>query len=289
MTRSRNWCFTDFNLNDWEDIYNRSKKIRFIGYELERCPDSGKPHYQGFVQFETCMRLSEAKKHLEDKTIHIEIMKGNLQQNIKYCSKDKNYKSYGKFISQGQRMDLENVINEINTKNMTKSEVIETFPVKYIMYKNGLNAIIEHNEQKSRQKIRDIEVIVYSGKTGTGKTYKAVTENPEAYIISNLKWWNGYNGEKVIIIDEYNNDIPCTEMIRLLDRYPLRLEVKGNHTYANWHKVIITTNLQKHEFHESAKEEHRNALFRRISEWVDFDTKWYGNTGVPLLHPHDIM
>ena len=84
-----------------------------------------------------------------------------------------------------------------------------------------------------------------------------------------LSWWQDYDGEKCICIDEYNNDVPIGEMLNLLDGYQLRLNVKGSHTYANWTKVYITTNLKLDELHANAKQAHRDALFRRITTIID--------------------
>lgn len=40
------------------------------------------------------------------------------------------------------------------------------------------------------------------GSTGTGKTRGVRERFPEAYLKSNTKWWDGYNGEDVVILDE---------------------------------------------------------------------------------------
>jgi hypothetical protein len=80
-----------------------------------------------------------------------------------------------------------------------------------------------------------------------------------------LQWWDGYDGEKSILIDEYDNQIPITRLLNLLDGYHLRLPVKGGFTYAAWTKVIITTNLNPLELHPNAKQQHRAALHRRIN------------------------
>lgn len=57
---------------------------------------------------------------------------------------------------------------------------------------------IEHiNGQYSDPKERELTVDLYVGPPGTGKTHKAVTENPEAYMkLSTNKWWDGYRGQK---------------------------------------------------------------------------------------------
>ena len=64
-------------------------------------------------------------------------------------------------------------------------------------------------------------------------------------------------------------------MLALLDGYQVRLNQKGTHSYANWNKVFITTNLKPDELHSEAKPAHRDALFRRITIVVNY---WEGET-----------
>lgn len=40
------------------------------------------------------------------------------------------------------------------------------------------------------------------GVTGTGKTRGVRERFPDAYLKSNTKWWDGYNGEDQVILDE---------------------------------------------------------------------------------------
>lgn len=42
----------------------------------------------------------------------------------------------------------------------------------------------------------------HHGPTGTGKTRGVRARFPDAYLKSNTKWWDGYNGESVVILDE---------------------------------------------------------------------------------------
>jgi hypothetical protein len=95
-------------------------------------------------------------------------------------------------------------------------------------------------------------------------------DNPYKIEGYNLSWWQDYCGEKIIVIDEYDNNVPITQMLNFLDGYKLRLNVKGSHTYAAWEEVHITTNLRLEELHANAKPAHRKAFFRRISEIRDF-------------------
>ncbi len=267
-----NWCFTDFKMLNWDEIYEEySDIIRYLCRGFEIAPTTGRKHYQGWIQFKSKKRMSRIKNICRSKGLSLRPMFGSEYQNEDYCKKDNQFKTWGTFISQGHRTDLEKAIKIIrNGESMTQIE--EIVPNLILRYHSGLKELIKINQKKISKKFRKVDVSVHTGKTGTGKTRTAVEENPNAFMINGdqMEWWDGYEGEETIIIDEYNNDVNITKILKVLDGYQLRLPVKGSFTYARWTKVIITTNLTKDELHPNAKREHRNALFRRVDNIIVF-------------------
>lgn len=268
-TRSRNYCFTDFELLDWNNIWSEYKDIiRYICIGEEECPTTNKKHYQGWIQFKNPKSLITAKKIIDSKKIHLEICKGNQHQNDTYCKKDNKFKSWGQFVSQGQRTDLETIKKLIN-EGKQKSDIIDNHFETYCRYRKGILDAIQIEQKKRRAKFREIEVEFVHGNTGTGKTRYAM-QHSDVFKIhgSDMQWWDGYDGEKTLVIDEYANDIKITKLLGICDGYQLRLPIKGGHTYANWNKIIITSNLNPSDLHNNAKDMHRQALFRRITKII---------------------
>ncbi len=264
--QSRNWCFTDFELLDWTKIYDTSNDIRYICWGEETCPKTSKKHYQGWIQIEKKKRLGGIKKVCQSKKIHLESCRGSENENNKYCQKDNLYKTIGEYTTQGKRTDLDELKNIIDNGGTLESIANENFQA-FIQYNRGFQEYKKMVDKKLRNKFRKVEVIHIYGDTGLGKTRKAM-EYEDVYKIqgSQLKWWDGYDGEATLVIDEYDNQVPITELLSILDGYQLRLEIKGSFTYANWTKVIITSNYE--ELHENAKDLHKIALKRRISKKV---------------------
>ncbi len=271
ISQSRNYCFTDFEILDLLKIYMDNKSIiRGIGFGHEIAPTTKKPHLQGLIQFYNKKRLGGVKRIFGSKKIHVEPCYGSVKQNQKYCAKDNKYVMYGEFICQSHRSDLENIKKKLD-EGGTLKEVADDHFGDYIRYHHGLQAYKKMCDKERTKKFRKIDVELVCGSTGTNKTRNTIEQNPNAFKITgkNLKWWDGYEQEETLIIDEYSNDIGITEMLNILDGYQLRLEIKGSFTYANWTKVIITTNLHPCEIHSQAKAEHRSALNRRITTISD--------------------
>ncbi len=267
FTQCRNWCFTDFEMLDWQLIFDQYKDIiRAIGIGEETCPRTKKSHIQGHIQFVNKKTMGGVKRILNSKKIHLECCRGTIEQNIKYCSKEGKYKKFGLFIEQGQRTDFEDIKRMID-QGSTLMDIKNKYYTQFIRYHQGFIRHILLVAEQNSKKFRKLEVELVCGPTNTGKTRKAVEENPDAYKIcgGDLKWFDGYNGGD-LIIDEYSNDVKITKLLNLLDGYQLRLDVKGSFCYANWNKVVITTNLHPHQIHEQANPNHRDALFRRITK-----------------------
>lgn len=269
MKQSKNWCFTEFNLEfDLEKIYNENDKITYLCWGVEICPKTNKKHLQGWLQFTSKKRMGGVKKILP--TAHLEACKGTEEENDKYCKKDNDFKILGEFTAQGNRNDLKTIQQKIKN-GMKIRELIEEHFDYYCRYKNGFDKYLEIWELQNVPKWRALKVIFVTGKTDSGKTRYCMEQEEEPFKIEgdNLKWWDGYNGEKSILIDEYNNDLKITKLLNYLDGYKLRLDIKGSFTYALWTTVYITSNLTIDELHSNARPRHREALMRRITEVIE--------------------
>lgn len=266
---SRNFCITFFQ----KPILADTKLVRYAIYGLESCPTTKKQHWQSYVEFVSPIRISAIKKMYNDNTLHAEKRKGTRDQAREYCMKDKNFTEHGKWITgQGYRSDLESVVKKLVDKEITLPELMIEEPMIYCKYRNGLRDIAAQVKKNSSKDYRKLSVILLTGPTRCGKTRYAMENLQGGYKTEgyNLKWWEDYEGEDTIVIDEYNNDIPVTWLLQILDGHQVKLPIKGSHTYANWTKVYITTNLKIEEIHPLAKPEHRDALFKRITEIKSF-------------------
>lgn len=122
-----------------------------------------------------------------------------------------------------------------------------------------------------------VTVKVFYGGTGLGKTRKAWHEaGKEGVYVKDpcTKWWDGYKGEKRVIIDEFTGLINIAHLLRWFDRYPCMAEIKGFSVPLCATEFWVTSNLHPREWYKDITEEQQQALLRRVTlhhfvfEWV---------------------
>jgi len=284
--RGRAWCFTA-NIGETEigeESCRKAKErvecgtFRYICFQLEVAPTTGQRHYQGYVHFgKNPVRFTAAKDYIAGifgVAPHVESAKGSAKQNRDYCSKEGGvtgtFCEYGDFPRAGERSDLGLVANAV-LAGKDLCEIATEFPSQFMKYHGGIKSF----QHLVRTKPRDARVVPtvlwYFGPTGVGKSRKAFEQFPEAYIKMNNQWWDGYIGQSVVIIDDYRPSL-CTfqEFLRILDRYPMRVQVKGSSCELSATTFVITTTSRPEVIWSGRTSEALNQLLRRISNIVQF-------------------
>lgn len=116
----------------------------------------------------------------------------------------------------------------------------------------------------------DVEVRVYWGPPGTGKSHRAFAEaqtHGEVFVKNpRTKWWDGYRGELNVVIDEFSGDAIDVDYIkRWWDRYPCTVEIKGSSLPLNATRFWITSNHNPEDWFPNARAVDREAIRRRIT------------------------
>lgn len=255
--RSHYWSITLFDETDTPLSHPNPDEgpLQFYCYQQEICPTTNKVHYQMYVIFKARIRFSTVKKTLEKvyefKKYHIEESRGTPQHNINYCQKEEScvagtYVQWGvppEVSSQGKRSDLQNIMKKL-TDNEQIGNILQEIPqsIKYIGHMEKAKVYL------SKPALRDISVEYIHGKPGTGKS-RMVYEKIQHYsyytplITETQIWFDGYQGEDILWLDDIDiSKYPREFILRLLDRYPLKLPIKGGSVNANYTKVYITSN-----------------------------------------------
>nr|WAE42646.1 MAG: replication associated protein [Cressdnaviricota sp.] len=153
------WMFTAF-----ESKLKKVPEVMFVDqykylvYQLEKCPDTGRYHYQGYVAFLAKKRLTTLKKF--DPTIHWEMRRGTHKEAFDYCTKEDTRIdgpwTYGddKGIPQkkGERSDVKNAVEIlIDGGDLIK----EGYGDVIVKYPGGISYL--RNELQNRKKKEELE------------------------------------------------------------------------------------------------------------------------------------
>jgi len=173
-------------------------------------------------------------------------------------------RTYGEPATQGRRNDLE-VIRGMIKDGKGMKDIVDGAV-------SGCSLRTAELVLKYLEKGRDFkpEVIWVHGSTGSGKTRTAMSKYPNAWLSGkNLKWWDGYDAHSEVIIDDFRKDF-CTfhELLRILDRYPYRVEVKGGSRQLLAKVIVITCPWAPKELFATRCEEDVGQLLRRIDEII---------------------
>lgn len=238
----------------------------FISYmcgQREACPTTGTHHWQCYFETKNRRALNSVIKHWRQTiplpiSLHIEVSRGSADQNKAYCSKTESaiadsFFEWGEPMKQGERSDLAQYVDAVKQgadEYTLMSEHTATW-AKYHSLANRVRQVVA----KRNQADRPLKVSWLFGAPGTGKTHTALAEaratGQRFFIAPSLQWFDGYEGEEILIIDDlspqtfnHHRDF----VLRLLDKYPLQLPIKGSFVTAMYTTVYITSNYVPEQF-----------------------------------------
>lgn len=284
---ARNYCFTYNNYPDNLEEFNERLRQYCVYsiYGKEVAPSTQTPHLQGYFQLEKKERLSGVVKKFPG--CHLIVARGGYEANVEYCSKEGLCFTHGIPSIAGQRLGLGDACIKIK-EGSTLSEIAADMPEVYARYVRGLEAL---SVRLSQQRDFKTEVSWLWGPTGTGKSrYAATLAGESAYWKpGSTKWWNGYEGQTTVIIDDYRRDL-CTfaELLRLFDRYPHSVETKGGVRSFVSRRIIVTTPKSPSDTWTGRTEEDIAQLLRRIENVQYFGLGDLYNGGGPPIKDYPL-
>lgn len=237
-----NWVFT-WNNPDYEaEQPNVWADVKYAVWQHE-VGENGTPHYQGYVCFTKLMRLAGLKEI--NPTIHWAVRKGTHAQAKAYCTKEETRTDgpfeFGEEPAQGKRNDLLEVAEY--AKDHTMADLAAMYPADVIRHHRGL---LEYKRLITPDRNHLTELIIYWGPPGTGKSTKVKELYPDAFWLKRSRthdpWWDGYDQHETVVMDEFYGWVSVDLMTRLVDRFPLTVEVKGSAVKFNAKRIVITSN-----------------------------------------------
>lgn len=236
-------------------------------------------HLQGYTEFSSRIRLSKAKEILGTPRLHLEISKGSGEQNREYCLKDGNVLLELGAIKDpyaGQRKGGQKRASQLDERLTSIKETIDSGGSIEDCWNQDFAAMVRYGKGIYDYAIlknvlrKPPKVIVLTGAAGTGKT-RFVYDHARIFFDNDIwsypgkEWFDGYQGQRVALFDDYRGDLSFDLFLKILDRYPIRVPVKGSFRHWCPEVIFITSNAPWDEWYPNHLGEHRNALRRRIT------------------------
>ena len=269
--------------NAVQDYIENIPKLRYSIFQVEVGHQEETEHLQMYLNFTESIRFKKLKEYFP--SAHFEEAQGTSAQCRDYCSKvDTRVRGpfeYGNFTEERSRTDYQGFFDMVKN-GASNMELQEVYPSLYMRERNKIDSYRQdyfHHEHDFRMRT-DLEVTYIYGEPGTGKSSYVVNKYGLQNIFRTCSYRQGafdlYNGQDVLVFDEYDSDIDITILNSYLDIYPVTLNARYANRVACFHKVYIISNLSlKSQYCDVQinKPMQYKALLRRINNIVHFTSE----------------
>lgn len=295
----------NYTVEEVEAIWNLDENLFKWAIFSQEVGESGTPHIQAAWQLKNAKTWSAMSNTLESNRWHFEKRKGTEHRAFMYCMKGEQPEAeWKKEKEDGENHGLNVKVlrqigeipeKEIQSKNQwddirqmiedgnSDMEICAVYPQEGIRCRS---AIRNYRLMWDRLHAdwRDVEVCYIWGKTGTGKTRAVMSEHGYAntYRITdyNSGSFDQYDGQDVLVFEEFRSSFRLEQMLNYLDGHPVELPCRYANQLMKATKIYIITNIPLEEQYPKfqddwASEGKKNsyaAFLRRITrviEWTE--------------------
>lgn len=243
--RLREWAYTCNNPTeeDWKQLMHAP--CRFKCGTVEVGEKSGLPHIHAYLYYKNpVVKPCKYFKRADLQPVRdADGWRGYLlKSKTRICGPFQE----GEPPHQGLKKELFDLAGQIVQNKMKPKEIALASPGLFAQHHRGLLALSTMFADRERP---PPECTWLWGLAGTGKTRYVIDTFGEehVYIKDCTKWWDNYQGEKAILIDDFDGSWPFRDLLRLLDRYRYQGQTKGGYVPIVSPYIFITC-----EFHPSA-------------------------------------
>lgn len=250
MSRNRAFAFTWNNYDEavviarFESLQEKTKYLVF-GREIG---ESGTPHLQGTIVFKNAMTLKAVIKKLPG--CHVSVCR-DVEASILYCKKDDaDPYEYGEYAVVGEKLADARAARKAKNLLFAGGDLKALcddgeFPFNQLATLKRCQQVYLAALPPYRHDI--VRGVWFYGPPGTGKSHQARDEYPDAYIKSQNKWFDGYVGQEVILLDDLDSDVMGHYLKIWTDKYPCLGETKNGHVQLQHKVFVVTSNYSPEE------------------------------------------
>ena len=260
MSRSRAYCFTINNpmQEDMDDL----DALPGVSYGIcgEETGAEGTVHLQGYVRFENARAFHAVSTLLP--RAHLEAANGTPAQNYAYCTKEGNVVwEEGTMPTDGGAQEKKRWADAWQHAMDGDFDLIDP-QIKFTHYSTMKRIYKDH--QAKPDDAEGVTGVWYYGKSGAGKSKAARVNFPNAYLKMCNKWWDGYQGEDSVIIDDFDlsHSVLAHHLKIWADRYSFMAEMKGEALQIRPLNIVVTSQYRPDQIWQD--EETLEAIGRRF-------------------------
>jgi hypothetical protein len=265
------FCGTMYNMtkSEFQTYVTDKLNIQYMIAGYETCPSTGKKHIQFYIELKKKKRERTIGKILQ---CFVKQCYGTHQENVDYCTKE----DRAGFLEVGCRSEKSTArdrqtLQDRQNKRLVRlacqskfGEVIRRYP-SYVV-RSGLRnlreirSVVVENEACRRDGMMAIWLF---GPPGTGKSRWARSKFPGAYYKFMDNFFQGYNGQDVIIYDDFTRQyVHEHRLLLILAEDNIRLcNLKHGHELLRHRVLIVCSMYHPAEFWEK---EELKAIERRF-------------------------
>jgi len=224
-------------------------KLLYCVAGLESGTQTHRDHLQGFLYLAAPVTMSFLKKIPSLSAAHLEVKsaRSTFKQASDYCKKEGKFFEYGNLPldpqEKGQKSkDMWRSIVDLAIAGRADEIAIE-YPQMYVSHFSAIQRIAAAHPQRPAT-LPDTCGVWITGISGSGKSHLVRNSGLEVYDKLLNKWWDGYRGEPVVLIDDLSPESGehlQTFLKRWCDKYPFTAESKGSASVLRPRLVVITS------------------------------------------------
>ncbi len=265
----------DLTTPPWENI---PEGVSYLVCQHERGEKTEHDHLQGYVELTRAQDMNWFHSHIHPKA-QCKKRYGTQAQAIAYCSKEETRIAgpwiFGEPYSFGQGPTSAVVkMRDMIFDGANMRTLIAEMPITLARHLTFARLCFTYRKPEQRT----VRVFLLYGKTRVGKSrwVNDLYDADDLYIspyMEKKSWFDGYDGEPNVLLDDFSGGMPRTQLLRLLDRYRFRVPNKGGFLWWNPVRIYITTNIHPRKWYRDWRdfEEHYDALRARITACYDFN------------------
>lgn len=253
-------------------------------------------HWQLVLVHTEPIRFSTIKKKLP--TAHVEPVR-DLRASLAYVQKEDSRVEGEKPLvkgdirpgpGQGHRSDLDALRRRILDGEETADQLILADSGAWRHSRLVGDLVSARDRHRQEGKLRDVQVRVVFGDTGTGKTSAVLNGVQELGSVCRVTHWgsgafDGYDGQASLVLDEFAGQPPLEELLTWLDVYPVALPARYRPRQAAFVRVVLCSNAPPWTWYPWAPKAQRAALARRLHLVEEWAGSWYNVTVTEVPAP----